>query len=122
MLTDIFAYRCKAVPIWKAYTTAESRLLHQGFGIVKDAIPYYNHEGEELDAGKARWELVHNQLARELGVKQLGTRWYSYQTKHMGNEYTNSGWYSWVHTCEEFVTSPPPQTGILTLISGSKND
>ena len=54
MLTDIFAYRYIDRPIWSQYSELERRLLYQAFGIVKDALPYYNYEGKENEENKAK--------------------------------------------------------------------
>jgi hypothetical protein len=106
MLTDIFAYRYLNRPIWSQYTERERRLLNQAFGIVKDALPYYNSEGKEIDANKAKWKTLHDRLARELGVKELSQRYYAYTQKNaLGQDVPVSGWFSWEHICEQFITA-----------------
>ena len=104
MLTDIFAYRYLKRPIWSNYTELERRLLNQAFGIIKDAIPYYDYEGKEIEIYKAKWKSLHDQLARELGVTHLSQRYYSYTLKNpLGQEYPVSGLYSWGQICGNFV-------------------
>lgn len=104
MLTDIFAYRYLDQPIWKSYTDIELRFLNQAFGIVKDAFPYYKEDGKEDEANKAKWKLLHDRLARELGVDELSTRYYSYTHKNaLGHDYPVSGYFSWEHVCNQFV-------------------
>lgn len=106
MLTDIFAYRYLNRPIWSQYTELERRLLNQTFGIVKDALPYYNSEGKEIEANKAKWKLLHDRLSRELGVNELSQRYYSYTQKNaLGQEWPVSGWFSWDHICGQFVNA-----------------
>lgn len=104
MLTDIFAYRYLDRPIWSQYSELERRLLNQAFGIVKDALPYYDYEGKEIEANKAKWKLLHDRLARELGVSELSQRYYSYTHKNpLGQEWPVSGSFSWDHVCDQFV-------------------
>ena len=106
MLTDIFAYRYLKRPIWPRYTEIERRLLNQAFGIVKDTLPYYNSEGKEIEENKAKWKLLHDQLARELGLNELSTRYYSYTSKGpLGQDWPVSGWFSWDHVCDQFVNA-----------------
>jgi hypothetical protein len=104
MLTDIFAYRYLNRPIWSEYTELERRLLNQAFGIVKDALPYYNSEGKEIEANKTKWKTIHDRIARELGVNELSQRYYYYtQKNYLGNEVPVSGSFSWDHICGQFV-------------------
>ena len=104
MLTDIFAYRYLDQPIWSQYTEIEQRLLNQAFGIVKDALPYYTSEGKENEKNKDKWKMLHDRLARELGVDELSKRYYSYTQKNaLGREWPVSGWFSWDHVCNQFV-------------------
>jgi len=106
MLTDIFAYRYLDQPIWSQYTETEQRLLNQAFGIVKDALPYYTSDGKENEKNKDKWKMLHDRLARELGVDELSQRYYSYTQKNpLGQEFPVSGWFAWVHVCDQFVNS-----------------
>ena len=66
MLTDIFAHRYVDRPIWAAYTELEKRLLNQAFGIVKDALPYYDSNGKEIEANKTKWKTLHDRIASYL--------------------------------------------------------
>jgi hypothetical protein len=107
MLTDIFAYRYLDRPIWSQYTEVEQRLLNQAFGIVQDALPYWNSEGKEIEASKAKWTTLHDRLARELGVNELSQRYYSYTQKNaLGQDCPVSGWFSLDHVCGQFVNAP----------------
>lgn len=106
MLTDIFAYRYVDQPIWSTYTEIEQRLLNQAFGIVKDALPYFTPEGKENEKNKEKWQLLHDRLARELGVNELSQRYYSYTQKNaLGQDWPVSGWFSWDHVCGQFVNA-----------------
>lgn len=106
MLTDIFAYRYLDQPIWSQYTELEQRLMSQAFGIVKDALPYYTSEGKENEKNRDMWKMLHDRLARELGVTELSKRYYAYTQKNaLGQEYPVSGWFSWDHVCDQFVNA-----------------
>jgi AbiJ N-terminal domain 4 len=107
MLTDIFAYRYQDRPIWSEYTELEGRLLNQAFGIVKDALPYYNSDGKEIEENRLKWKTLHDRLARELGVNELSQRYYSYTQKNaLGQEWPVSGFFSWDYVCGQFVNAP----------------
>lgn len=104
MLTDIFAHRYLNRPIWSEHTEVERRLLNQAFGIVKDAIPYYDSNGKAIESNKIKWKTLHDRLARELGVNDLSQRYYSYtQKNYLGQDVPVSGWFSWDHVCGQFV-------------------
>ncbi|OOP56137.1 MAG: hypothetical protein AYP45_10795 [Candidatus Brocadia carolinensis] len=106
MLTDIFAYRYLNRPIWSEYTELERRLLNQAFGIVKDALPYYDSNGKEIESNKIKWETLHDRLARELGVNELSQRCYSYtQKNYLGQEVPIAGLFSWDDVCGQFVNT-----------------
>jgi hypothetical protein len=105
MLTDIFAHRYVDQPIWEAHTEVEKRLLNQAFGIVKEALPYYVNDKED-EISKTKWKLLHDRLARELGVDELSKRYYSYKMKTaLGQDAPVSGWFSWEHVCGEFANA-----------------
>lgn len=106
MLTDIFAYRYLDQPIWLQYTEIEQRLLNQAFGIVKDALPYYTSEGKVNEKNRDKWKILHDRLARELGVSEISKRYYSYTQKNaLGQELPVSGWFSWDHVCDQFINA-----------------
>jgi hypothetical protein len=106
MITDIFAHRYVDQPIWARYTEVEQRLLNQALGIVKDALPYYTADGKENEKNKGKWKLLHDRLARELGVDELSQRYYSYTQKNaLGQDWPVSGWFSWDHVCGQFVNA-----------------
>ena len=103
MLTDIFAYRYLDQPIWTTYSETEQRLLNQAFGIIKDALPYFV-DGKEDEKQKAKWKLLHDRLARELGVDELSQRYYSYTQKSgLGQDFPVSGWFTFDHVCGQFL-------------------
>lgn len=106
MLTDIFAYRYLDFPIWESFTELEKRLLNQIFGVVKEAIPYYDSEGKPKKENTEKWKSLHDNLARELGVDELFSRYYSYTNKnHLGQSVPVSGFFDWDYACEKFVKS-----------------
>lgn len=109
MLTDIFAHRYLDHPIWAAYTEAEQRLLNQVFGIVKEALPYYNSEGQEIEDNKVKWKSLHDQIARELGLDELSKRHYSFtQMNGLGQEWPVRGTWGWDYVCAQFVKAQYP--------------
>ncbi|MGY2257783.1 AbiJ-NTD4 domain-containing protein [Pseudomonas sp. SDO55104_S430] len=106
MLTDIFAQRYVDKPIWTAYSELEQRLLNQAFGIVKDALPYYDYKGNKIESQIPKWKTLHDRLARELGVDELSKRYYSYtQRNTLGHDIPVSGWFSWDYVCGNFVNA-----------------
>lgn len=106
MLTDIFAYRYLNFPIWKDFSESETRLLNQLYSVVKEAIPYYTSNGEPIKESIEKWQTLHDDLARELGVDELFKRYYSYTSKnHLGQSVPVSGFFSWNYVCEKFVKS-----------------
>jgi hypothetical protein len=106
MLTDIFAHRYLERPIWSQYTELERRLLNQAFSVVKDAIPYYDSTGKEIEVNKNKWKTLHDRLARELGVNELSQRFYSFTQKNaLSQEWPISGSFSWLHVCDQFVNA-----------------
>lgn len=109
MLTDIFAYRYLDFPIWKTFSEIEKRLLNQLFGIIKEAIPYYDTDGKQIEANKEKWKTLHDRLSREIGVDELFSRYYSYtNTNHLGQSIPVSGFWGWDYACEKFVKSDCP--------------
>ncbi|MBM70055.1 MAG: hypothetical protein CME43_11325 [Haliea sp.] len=109
MLTDIFSYRYIDFPIWKGFGELEKRLLNQLFGIVKEAIPYYDSNGKKIEANEVKWKTLHDRLSRELGVDELFTRYYSYTNQNaLGQSIPVSGFFGWDYACEKFVKSDCP--------------
>jgi hypothetical protein len=105
MLTDIFARRYANYPIWTQYTENEPRLLQQCIGVAKDVLPYYAYDGKVDGIQKAKWNSIHDQLARELGLRELSQRFYTTTTKWQGVESQSTHAYEWVAMCEYYVTS-----------------
>ncbi|MEE2732131.1 MAG: hypothetical protein VYA55_15040 [Pseudomonadota bacterium] len=109
MLTDIFAYRYRDYPIWKTFSEIEKRLLNQLFGVVKEAIPYYDSNGKPIKSSEEKWRSLHDNLSRELGVDELHGRYYSYTNKnHLGQSFPVSGFFGWDYACEKFVKTDCP--------------
>ena len=104
MLTDIFAERYSAVPIWQAFGETERRLLVQTFRIVSEQLfPYWTREGKEIEGAKATWKSMHDRLSMELGLKQLAPAGYWAQTTMAGSNHQYWASLSLVHVCENFV-------------------
>ncbi len=104
MLTDIFSYRYLKHKVWEAYGEIEQRLLNQLTKIVTDALPYYDSNGHEIELNKQKWKLLHDQLARELGIDELSPRYYSYTQKNItGIDIPVSGFWPWNYVCEQFI-------------------
>ena len=102
MLTDVFSYRYSDHPIWSKFTHIEQRLLVQLMGVAKDALPYYSSDGSINKHYEAVWKDLHDRVARELGLKELSSRYYSY-TNTAG--FPVSGFFSWDYVCEQYLTS-----------------
>jgi len=114
MLTEIFAARYAAVPIWQAFGEAERRLLVQAFRIVSEQLfPYWTHEGKERDGAKADWTAIHDRLTMELGLAELAPQGYFRTVSMFGNQ--QNVWQSLVmpSVCEKFVCAP--YTGTVSV-------
>lgn len=106
MLTDIFAYRYLNFPIWKDFTELELRLLNQLYGVVEEAVPYYDINGKPTEENIRKWKTLHDSLARELGVDELSKRYYSHiHRNHLGQNVPSNGFFSWNYVCEKFLKS-----------------
>ncbi|WP_158900141.1 AbiJ-NTD4 domain-containing protein [Burkholderia sp. L27(2015)] len=105
MLTDIFGRRYRDYPIWSDYTASESGLLVQCLEVAKDVLPYYSADGQVIDSRKLKWKLIHDRLARELGVGELWPRYFQYTTKNwQGVDVPATHANEWVAMCEMFAT------------------
>ena len=94
MLTDAFFRRYEKRPMFNAVGQKESALFIQAYRIVDEDIwKYYNWEKKVDERVKAIWTGLHDRLTREIGITELSTRHYSYQTEWMGKPFTNSGNY-----------------------------
>lgn len=101
MLTDIFADRYAAVPLWETFTQNERRLLVQCYRILaEDVCPYYR-DGNEYEYGKDFWADIHSRLSRELGLKFLSPTTYAYQRP--GGAYPVIGTWTMNHVCETWM-------------------
>jgi hypothetical protein len=104
MLTDIFAERYRGQPIWKQYGEAERKLLMQIYNLIKEVFPYWS-AGKEIVANVTVYKELHDQLANELGRKELASRYYSYTQKNaFGSDILVSGWHSYEYVYEQFLT------------------
>lgn len=104
MLTDIFAARYAAVPLWGNFGEAERRLLVQSFRIVFEQVhPYWTSDGKEREGAKATWTGIHDRLTMELGLNELSARGYFRRVNMFGNE--QDVWESFAipYVCKNFV-------------------
>jgi len=103
MLTDIFANRYIATPMWESFGEPERRFIVQGFRIVSEQLFPYWYDGKENPRTKHNWLSIHDKLSMELGLKELSPKYYSYQTTWNGKPFTQSGSLSLDKVCESFV-------------------
>lgn len=110
MLTDIFAYRYREHKIWETYGDIEQKLLNQINHLIKEVLPYW-YGGKTRDDIVSKYKDLHDRLAKELGVKELAPRYYSYtQKNYNGVDVPVWGSYSYDHIFENFIIKPFSQT------------
>lgn len=100
MLVDVFSERYREQIIWASYGTNEQKLLTQLFGLAKEALPYYASSGSVNKKNEESWKAIHDQVAREIGLKELAPRYYSYKNQ---SGFPVSGFWGWDYVCEQFV-------------------
>lgn len=106
MLIDIFARRYEGVLIRDSFEQRDSRLLIQAFRILaEDMYPYY-YDGKEASWSVAFWTKLHDELSRELGLKELSPQWFSYTTKWNGNDHIQTHKHTVLTVCENWLTQP----------------
>lgn len=104
MLTDIFADRYSARPMWNKVEQPEAKLLTQLFRIVAEQLfPYYKWDGNTDDLAKLKWTSIHDRLSMELGVHDLSAKGYSYRTTVQGREHVQTGLWPMNEVCRNFV-------------------
>lgn len=104
MLTDIFATRYAAVPLWDAFGENERRLLVQAFRILSEQLfPFYGGNGAALPTMQTKWRSIHDRLTMELGLQQLSATGYWAQTTLAGNPHRYWQALSTNSVCESFV-------------------
>jgi hypothetical protein len=103
MLTDIFADRYLKRVLWMQYTEAESKLLTQCYRIIAEQVIPYRIDGKESAEAKVKWTSLHDRLSMELGIDELGPKYYSYQADVMGKPYTQTLTWSMDVICKDFV-------------------
>jgi AbiJ N-terminal domain 4 len=105
MLTDIFARRYENRPLFDTVGPREQALFVQAYRIINEQLfPYYGYDKKVDERAKATWTSLHDQLTMELGIKELSSRFYSYQGEWMGKPHTYSGWYEMNAVCEKWIT------------------
>ncbi|MFZ0932644.1 MAG: hypothetical protein WAN11_28850 [Syntrophobacteraceae bacterium] len=103
MLNDIFAYRYKDTPIWETFGEPERRLLVQAFQIVSAQVcPYFQNKAIVLE-NKAKWEIIHDKLCRELGLQELSPKHRGYYTTLFGEPIPQVETYTMDKVCQNFV-------------------
>lgn len=104
MLVDIFARRYESRLLRDSFEPRDSRLLVQAFRILaEDLYPYY-YDGKEDPTSVNFWTTLHNNLSRELGVKELSRQWFSYTTKWNGNDHLQTHKHTMATVCENWLT------------------
>lgn len=103
MLTDIFAARYAAVPIWQSFGENERRLLVQAFRIISEQLFPYWEDGKERAGAKAVWQAMHDNLSMELGLQQLSPIYYQQTNTFASNQHTS--WVAWpmANVCQNFM-------------------
>ena len=74
MLTDIFANRYIATPIWESFGEPERRLLTQCYRNIFEQVFNYWINGKESLEAKNKITQVHDRLSMELGLDELAEK------------------------------------------------
>ncbi|WP_439634596.1 AbiJ-NTD4 domain-containing protein [Glycocaulis sp.] len=106
MLVDIFARRYEKAQLRASFEDCDKRLLVQAFRILSEDIAPYYREGKESEYGVKFWTRLHNDLSRELGLKELSPLYYSYTVPRNGSQQQVSGKYTLVSVCETWMNGP----------------
>lgn len=106
MLTDVFFRRYEKRLLFPKVGQPELKFFVQAYKMINTQLfsPYYNSEKKVDKAVEKLWTDLHDKLSLEIGVKELATRYYSYQTEMYGKPYTNSGYHAMNYVCEQFLT------------------
>lgn len=107
MLVDIFSRRYEQIDIRDSFDDRDRRLLVQAFRILSEDIAPYYQGGKESEYGVKFWRKLHDQLSRELGLKELSPTAYAYKHVLNGNEHFISGTHTLVSVCETWMGSLP---------------
>ncbi|CCD94654.1 conserved hypothetical protein [Bradyrhizobium sp. ORS 375] len=99
MLTDIFAHRYLQPVVWDYFTEESRRLITQGYQLLNQICPYYIGGHEDI-IGRARWQAMHDSLARELGLQELSPSAWGYFD---AQKFWRSGFYPVVKMCETWM-------------------
>ena len=110
MLVDISSRRYENQTLRDGFEQRDSRLLLQSFRILSEDIRPYYRDGNEDAAGVAFWTMLHDQMSRELGVKELSPIWFSYTTKWNGNDRVQSHKNTMVAVCEKWLVQGPTES------------
>lgn len=103
MLVDIFARRYETTEIRETFEQRDKRLLVQAFRIIsEDIYPYYQN-GKEDQKAVSFWSKLHNQLSRELGVKELSPLYSTYTTQWGGKDSIQVSKNTFAGVCENWL-------------------
>jgi hypothetical protein len=111
MLTDIFARRYAAVPMWEKFCEEDRRLLVQSFRIIREQLFPLNSDGRESAVGETSWKVVHDKLSMELGLESLSTTTIWYNQTYLGKTSQFPYVYKIADVCKNFVCADFPLGG-----------
>jgi hypothetical protein len=101
MLTDIFATRYAARPIWNGFGPVERTLIVQGYRIVSEQLMrYYTEAGKVDEANKKQWDSIESKLSMELGLESLSPKTYGYYNQA---KFWISGTWGTDHVCKTWM-------------------
>lgn len=106
MLTDVFFRRYSDRPLFTSVGQKESAFFIQAYKIINEQLlKYYQYNTVDGNA-KAIWTEIHDRLSMEIGVKELSSQYYSYQTQWMGKSVPTTGRYEMNTVVENWLTLP----------------
>lgn len=85
MLIDIFARRYEATPLRDAFEQRDQRLLLQAYRILSEDVHPPIRGGKKDEQSEKFWLGLHDGLSRELGLMELGPRWFFTTANYSGN-------------------------------------
>lgn len=106
MLTDIFATRYADIPLWSEVKESDTRFLTQAFRIISEQIYPYYYDGKEIAVSKAKWQSLNDKLSMELGLQELSSKTFGYNTTFNGNPHYQVHFHTFESVCKNFVCIP----------------
>lgn len=104
MLVDMFSRRYEGHQLRDGIEQRDTRLLMQAFRILADDLRPYYRDGKEDALNVAFWTSLHNDIAREYGLKSLSPRMFSYVSKLYGVDQVQTTTFALVTVCENWLT------------------